>query len=655
MQFKYSLLFVTFFTFTLGHAQREIPFGKISTEEREFITYEKDSTANAVVMYEKGNNFFAIIADRIRLVKEYRVKIKILKQEGYRHGTINIPYYHNDKVTETVKNIKAVTHNGGAQTYLAAKDIFDSDITDRWSEKKFTLPNIKVGSILEYTYRIESPFIFNFNGWYFQSDIPKMYSEFNAKIPANYKYNRTLTGTLQLAVNNATIKKACFDVPGYNNPADCEVLKYVMKDIPAFKTEEDYMLAASNYISHLDFEMSELHNLDGTRERYTKTWKDVDHEFKTDRDIGRQLTKKGFFEKNVPLALFDNKDPFIKAKNIYAFVKGHYNWNGKYSIYTNNSVKEAFENKSGNVGEINMSLINLLNAANVKTNLVLLSTRKNGLPKQNHPVMSDFNYIVAKVEIDGKDYLLDATDKFMPFGMLPFRCLNYYGRVMDFKNESSWYDIKAYAKNQVITAIKLDFDETTGKGFGIISETRLGYDALSRRKTIAAVSEEEYLTKKEELLGDAFVLNTYKFQTSKSSDEKTLERFEFEIADLLDQETIYLNPFLIKFFRENPFVLSERNYPIDFGYQRAYKYRMTIAVPKNYEITQIPKQKAISLPENSGRLIFSCTQQQNQIALNFNLSLNRTQYPAPFYEGLKQLFNEVVEVQKNSIIVLKKK
>jgi len=645
-----------FFLLPIGtYAQQEIAFGTIIPAERALTVYQQDTTASAVVLYEKGDNFFEIIKNRIKLVKEYHVKIKVLKKEGFSKSTVSIPYYRNSKVAEVVTHIKGITHNTEKQSVLDPKNVFDSDMTERWSEKKFTLPNVKVGSILEYTYRIESPFIFNFNGWDFQSDIPKIYSEFNAKIPSNYKYNRALSGSLELDVNDAKLLKDCFYVPGYSNPADCEILKYSMKDIPAFKADERFMLSPSNYISRLDFEMSEIYNFNGTRDQYTKSWNDVDKEFKHDTDIGRQLTKKGFFEKNVPKTLFETADPLQAAKNIYAFVQDHYSWNEKYSIYRDNNVKQAFEKRSGNVAEINMSLINLLNAANIKANLVMLSTRKNGLPKKSHPVMSDFNYVIAKVDIGDETYLLDATDKFIPFGMLPYRCLNYDGRVMDFKKESYWYAIKAPENSQQIYRVLLNFNEETGRGFGRLNETTTGYDAIEKRSQIAAVSEEQYLEERENTFGENFQINSYEFNTEKSNLERIVETYAFEIDDFLESKTVYLNPFLVKFFTKNPFLLENRSYPIDFGYTRSYKYRVIINVPASYEIVETPSQKFISLPENIGRLVLTPNVQKNMISLNFEISLKRTQYPANYYRALQELFKNAVDIQKNTLIVLKKK
>ncbi|MCF6184500.1 MAG: UbiD family decarboxylase [Bacteroidales bacterium] len=74
-------------------------------------------------------------------------------------------------------------------------------------------------------------------------------------------------------------------------------MKYAIKDIPAFKEETDFMLSSNNYISRLDFELSQYNRFDGTTDKYTKSWEDVDREFRGDKNVGRQLTKKGFFEK----------------------------------------------------------------------------------------------------------------------------------------------------------------------------------------------------------------------------------------------------------------------------------------------------------------------------------------------------------------------
>ena len=124
--------------------------------------------------------------------------------------------------------------------------------------------------LLKSVIRFESPFIFNFKSWEFQSDIPKMKSEYWAKIPGNYIYNITLTGFLQAyhAILRNLLKIALR--PGGGNKADCALYKFGMKDIPAF-VEEDYMTAKSNFLSAINFELSEVQYFNGGKEKLTKT------------------------------------------------------------------------------------------------------------------------------------------------------------------------------------------------------------------------------------------------------------------------------------------------------------------------------------------------------------------------------------------------
>ncbi len=653
MQIKHTLLALLCFSFSFSYGQMPDTFGQLTHAEKTMTAYEKDPEANAVVLYERGDNYFKVVNRRIRLIKEYHGKIKIFNEKAFDQGTIEIQLYHTSNSAEKLTKLKAVTHNEGQQHNVLPSEVFTTDLTEKWREKKFTFPKLQPGSIIEYSYTIETAFTFNLTGWNFQTSIPVIYSEFNAKIPGNWTYNRSLTGPLKLDVNDASIKKYCFQLEGVRDPADCEVLKYTMKDVPAFKAEEDYMLAASNYISRIDFELSQYQNLDGTTDKYTKTWKDVDKEFRGDKDIGRQLSKKNFFESNVDKKLLTEGDDLTRAKNIYKFVQNHYSWNEEYGIYGKARVKNAFEEKRGNVLEINMSLINLLNAANIKSNLMLIATRSRSLPKKIHPVMSDFNYGIAKINIEGKDYLLDATDKYNAFGLLPYRALNHYGRVMDFKNDSYWQDIKPETNNKYQVRAQIKFNLEENKATGMMDMINQGYEAVRSRRAIDKSSEEEYLENWEEMITGDFNIIDYNLIEERSHDTQVSERFNFEIDQIENGDMIYFNPFLIRFFEKNPFTLEKRNYPVDFGYQRSYKYQIGIFIPEGYKVHELPENVMVKLGENFGLLKFQHLTVPNQIQISFDLTFS-SYFEAKDYEALKKVFEHVTDIQNNSLVIFKK-
>ncbi len=651
----FTALFLFFYFFTFSQQEETHSFGKILDTEKKLISYEKDTTANAVVLYEKGDCYFKVINNYIKFIKEYHVKIKILDKKGFKHGTISIPFYHNDNSSESITDIQAMTHNNGVNKYLKKELIYTKDLSERWKEITFTFPDIREGSILEYKYKHISPFFYNLTGWEFQSDIPKIYSEFNAEIPANYIYNRSLLGSLKLNTNESKIKKKCFYIDGYPKPADCEVLKYAMKNIPAFNEEEEYMLAASNYKSKIEFEISQHFGFNGEKTNYTRSWEDVDKEFKTDKDIGRQLNKKNFFEKNIPLDLIGPvTDTLERAKKLYEFVQNHYSWNEKNSTYGKARVKKAFNDKKGNAWEINMSLINLLNASGIKSNMMLTSTRKNGLPKRSHPVMSDFNYILSKTVIGGKTYLLDATDKFIPFGYLPLRTLNHYGRVMDFKKESYWEVITPNTKNKINVrgTARINLEENLIEGKYRLINT--GYYGIETQEEIDDLSDEDYLTQLEDNSSENFEIIDYSFDTKLSKKDVTIETISYQIATSTVGDKIYLNPFYVHFAKTNPFLSEERNFPIDFGYSRAFNYTMTIEIPEGYSISELPENKAIRIGENLATLRFGIQDSEKNITLSFDLSINEPYILSENYEIIKEFFSTAVDIQNNTLIILEK-
>ncbi|MEO1485876.1 MAG: DUF3857 domain-containing protein [Bacteroidota bacterium] len=653
-----QLLLVVFTLFFSGilssFAQSE--FGVYSAEEKNMTVYEKDTTAAAVYLFDTSDTKFEVKDSRVVMRQTVHARVKVLKKEEINQSTVEILFYHNDGTSEKIEDLQALTFLNGKKHYVADKDMFTTDHSENRKELKFTFPEVQPGAILEYKYTKISPWVQYLDDWFFQSDIPVVYSEYHAEIPGNYTFNKALIGNLPLDVNDATIKKRCFYLPNSSDGADCENVTFAMKDIPAFEYDEQYMLSPYNYLARLDFEISEYRGFSGKVTTYTKTWKSVDSQFKKDKDIGGQLTKKGFFEKNVPDSLFEESDPLAKAKGIFDFVKNHYTWNGKHGRYGKARVKQAFNNRKGTAAEINMSLINLLNAADIKTNMMLLSTRFNGLAKKTYPVMKDFNYLVAFTEIGGKKYFLDATDKFMAFGRIPYKCLNHYGRVMDFSEASYWENIVPLPGNKIIYRTNLNYDEDLGVFAGTMDQIRMGYDGLRRRKALKDLDNDtdKILDVLDTNYGDIFEIDEYSFLEKQSSSERTYERFSFATEMDLENEVLFFNPFLIQFFASNPLGLEERTFPVDFGHSRNWKFDLNITIPQGYEIEQMPENQEVQLGNGLGYMKIMSIAQGSRAKITYELNLKNPYFPTNMYQPLREFFGYAVDQQKNASLTIRK-
>lgn len=413
------------------------------------------------------------------------------------------------------------------------------------------------------------------------------------------------------------------------------------------------MLSEKNYMARVNYELKEFYDFKGNKTEYTKGWGDVDKEFRTDKDLGRQLGYKNFFEKNLPASVIAMTDPLKKAKAIYYFIQNHFNYNGKQRILSDIRVKEAFEEKVGNSSEINISLINGLEAAGLDANIVLLATRDQALPTKLYPVLTEFNYAIALLTIGETKYLLDATSKFTPFAVLPETALNYQGRVLDIKNGSYWIDIVPEQKNVAYINAQLSFTEAqtiTGK----VRETFVGYPALEERKELASKNIEDFRKEKQKATLDA-TLSELTLDNAKNVAENLKETYNITITPELQGDKLYLSPFFLRtFYNENPFKLEARSYPVDFGYPVSQTFLMSLDLNNQYTIAEVPQNTVVKLPENAGEcsVIYGTT--GGKLSIRFSFKLNQHYFTPEKYKSLKEFFNTVVTMQSKEVVVLEK-
>ena len=645
------LIFFSFYGFT----QSNFNFGSISADELNMPFYDKDTTANAVVLYEYGEAKIGLKNEKIELTFERTVRIKIFNSNGFDKANIEIPLHKsttsNNK--EKLLDVKAVAMNTDqTKRFLSKENVFTENVNEYYDLVKFTVPNIQEGVVIDYVYKISSPFYFNFVDWEFQSDIPKVFSRYRTSIPGNYNYNIKLVGPKQLDERKSDMVRQCLYIRSDMN-ADCVVETYTMKNIPAFK-EEEYMTSKKNFLSAIRYELHTFRDFYGKIERYTKSWDDVDKEIKFSLDIGQEARREKYFEKFVPSEIAALPKSVKKAKKVYYLLQKELFWNGKSNIFKDINIKKAYESKSGSTSEINLILLNFLNASGFDANFMVLSTRDNGLPAKIYPVISEFNYLVVKLDIDGNTYLLDITDKNNPFGLLPYKTLNSYGRVMDFKNGSYWHEFAATNESKKNITMQIDVDEA-GSASAKVREINIGYFAANKRNEIVGKSIENYLEELENKFDKdgSLVVKDYTVKDKENLDEPLTEEYKLSFTDSFKEDNI-ISPFLTDRFKKNPFNLEQRTYPVDFGYPFNYNYQIIFNLHNNYFFESIPENKNITLQDNNGLLLYQVKKNNNQLLINLRFIMKRSLFNAEEYNALKEIFSELVFLQNKQPILIKK-
>ena len=260
--------------------------------------------------------------------------------------------------------------------------------------------------------------------------------------------------------------------------------------------------------------------------------------------------------------------------------------------------------------------------------------------------------MILKIIIDEKEYFLDATDPYLAFGELPYRCLNQYGRLFDFKYASYWEDIvpKNYSAYQISAKLELNDNNLLS---GVIKNKSTGYVSHDIREAYYE-NPSQYL---ERLKNQYAQINIKEHRITSLSKNST--SFDEELNVILEDEFIgnkvYLNPFLIKFYSENPFKLQQRTYPIDFGYKQSYSYVLEIDLKNKLKVIELPEKMTLALPNKTGSVLFSFNSNENKLSIFMRIKFDKPIYEAEYYEALKNFMSKVVEIQNNTIVVLEKK
>lgn len=653
MRIIITLILIISATFTT--MAQNFPDQRFDNDEMEMTKYDKDPDAHAVVLNEFGKTWIST-ADGLPLVHEYHVKIKIFDSKGFKQGDVVIPLYNDGDKIESVRDIKGITFykddNGLVRkTELDPEKIYKEKVGKHRTLVKFTLPNLRNGCIIEYAYVTESPYRYNFHTWEFQSDIPKVNSEYEAHIPGVFEYNVALRGYLKLTKNTADLERECFSY--YGTKADCSKIIYGMKDIPAFVTESN-MTAPKNFISAIYFEMSAYTDQNGVKQKLSQDWNSVDHELKGNDYFGSQMKRKDLLKDRLPAAILTMTDTLEKAKAIYTTMQKWFKWNGGETIFSDDGIKKALDTHTGTSGDINLSLIAALNAGGINADAVILSTRDNGLVNKLFPVVSEFDYVVARVNIGNKKYMLDATDPLLPFGMLPLRCINDQGRVISLNKPSYWIDMVETSRSSRTSSLDLTI-QPDGKIKGTITTFYLGYAAYQKRNAIKKFNTvDEYVENMSENNSH------YKIARSEISNLDSLnrpltEKFEITMNGYdLNQQNIIFDPAFWDTITENPFKLTERSYPVDMGSTLDHRLVLALHFPDNLVASKLPETVAMGLPNKGGKFVTSIEVQGQVLNYSQVKQLDKSVYGSEEYPYLKEFYNKIIQNQKATVVFTKK-
>jgi len=648
----FLIVILSFLTYTAFAQKQSTKFGKIEKADFSWTQYALDSNAHAVILYDCGIaeiDYQSGIGDFFLKYRRH-LRIKILDKTGNAWANHSIPLWESGRDREKLTKFKAATYNLEAgrivATTLDKKELLEERVHDNKVLKKIAMPNVKEGAIIEIEYTTTSPFYPDFVDWQFQYGIPVRYSEFRSSYPDWFDYKKHFQGYDfdYLKINEESKGNSLIGgtrlVTIENN--------WVAENMPALQAEP-YTSNINNYMVKVDFELASYNAPHGFSKDFTNSWKSINNTLMERSNFGEQLTKGNtkFLSSIVTQLVASATSQQEKVTLIYQHLKEKVNWDERYGKFVTQDIKETYNEGKGNVADINLLLVAMLQKADFSVNPVILSTKSNGILNPYFPSSRQFDYVIAQVKVGDQLLLLDATEKDLPMNLLPARCLNDKGRLIS-KDYTDWVSLAPTASHYSATSMQLSLNESQ-EWVGQLKARSKDYAASQKRakmKDKATSTEDNF---------DFAQTSNVNTENKEDTDKALIQVADITIDNVMDGgDLLYFNPMTIGQLEESPFKLAKRKYPIDFSYARGTIYSATFELPEGYEVEEVPEKMTISLPEKGGTFSYSIKFLDNAINVTSQIKIKQYLFAAEDYPALQAFYNLIVEKHAAQIVLRKK-
>jgi hypothetical protein len=617
-------------------------FGKIDKADLQRTTCSYDKDAEAEVLSDVGDFTFEFVNDRATLTLHKHVRIKILNDKGLDRANIKISY-RDRKKEEMIANLTAATYNldesgNIAATKLDKSLVYDKRLNPAQSEKVFTMPNVKVGSVIEYKYTINNSYL---RTWYLQSDIPVRYSNFTVEFPSAIEiYLKPFCSLPYTSKDQSEFRHT--------------IKNFSIQNVPALR-DENFKTCDDDYLQKIQIWPVAINTDDGMRHMLLRSWTEKTKDLLTDESFGTQLKKSIPRTDELDQALKQINDPYQKMTTIYNYVRKNMTWDGEENFYASTGVKAAWKDKKGTAGEINLILVNLLKDAGLNAYPMMVSTHKNGVIASAFPDFSQFNKVLALIKIQDKQYVLDGTDKYTPAGLIPEEVMNTEGMVIDESNVNKYWWAQLWDETRMtkdIVAFQAEIKEN-GDMDGHAMIRSLDYSRVERARIITE-GKEKYINKYCISYQDAVKVDSLELENVGIDSVPLIQKFAFHTPVNKSGEYSYFSANLFSGMPKNPFISDTRFSDVFFGTNQSHMIVASIRIPNGYEFEELPKNTRISLEDKSLVVTRMVAAENGVLNTRITLEYKRPFYTTGEYPQLKEFYKKMYSLLDEQFVIKKK-
>jgi hypothetical protein len=616
----------------------------ISPEELKMTTDPKAPGAPAIYLYRQVDRF-----DQSRAGHENNyIRIKILTEAGRDYANIEIPY--QDKMSISSIRARTVRPDGSIVNFdgQVFKTAVEKKRDSKLLVKSFTVPDVQVGSIIEYrfTYDFDDYYIFN-SQWVISSPLFTRKALFTLKPFGEWAVQWSWPAGLP---------------EGATKPAQepiTHIVKMTADNIPAFQ-EEEFMPPPNE----LKFRVNFTYNEDGFESDENSYW----------RKFGKKQNGKAdsFADKRKAMAdavagiVSASDSPELKLEKIYYRCQKLRNLSYEPAISTEqfkrdkmkvpDNAEDVWKLGYGFGSQITWLFLGLARAAGLDARPALVAGRADHFfnPKRMDGKELDSNVVVVK--LNGKDIFCDPGSAFTPLGLLPWAETGVQGRLLD-KDGGAWVDTPLPASDAThierTSSLQLSDD---GSLDGKVTVTRTGLDALVWR--LNERNEDDANRKRaleDDLKNSIPAASEIELKNSPDwSSAKTplIAEFEVKIPGWLTsagKRALMPTGFFVA-NEKHLFEHSTRTYPVYFRFPYKEVDDITITLPQGWKVDS--ELKPINQDVKAAAYTFSSSAKDNALHLQRTLRSDLYLVPADKYSVLRAFYQYVRTSDDQSVVLL---
>jgi hypothetical protein len=624
--------------FLLAAVAPALAFGQFqlpSNEELKMTSDPKAPGADAVYLEMSE-------VDNPRLgFRTYHARIKVLTEKGKELATVAASYLKGDT---QIREIHGRTiHPDGTVILLTVKpeDLLSEKRGDIERKRKvFTLPDVEVGSILEYSYdlqyhddvspdpphwEIQKPYFVHIAHYRFTTGCDVIWS---GRLPQGVDVKKSISGTYSVDLT---------DVPPIPN--------------------EEWMPPIGSFFYEVSFLCAGVQDTTDFWREEGKAWsKEVD-----------EFAEQSKVIKAAVAGLIATGDSDLdKAKKLYAAVQTVDNTD--YSRRKTESERQQLKlkeekhagdtwvQKSGGSNALALLYLAMLRAAGLKAYAVEVVDREKGIFDPEYISTDQLDSVLIILDMGGKHILLDPGEKMCPFQTVNWRHSLAAGIGQSAQGPSfTTTPAQEYANNIVRRTGILTLD---GKGGvkGQLQITMTGQEALRWRQTALENDEtevkKEFDVELEAIAPDGTHAHVDHFEAISDPNANLIA--VVNINGTLGASTakrLVIPSFFFETRGHIPFVNEERRLePVDMHYGDRITDQITYRLPAGFTVEGAPQDVNLSWPNHAFFVAKSLTQ-SGQVTVAQTLSRALTLAKPDEYQDLRGFYQKVAAADQEQIVL----